>query len=152
MRAKYLNPVVDSYRNICESALQLKPVKGKVETTDSFETEKQHVMYMQIEGDLNGFFGISFDEETALEIVKKMTGGMAGENGMDEMAESCLQEFGGMIKGTLINLLSQEEYNCDIPKIELIKKSEIAPFPDTILKISTNTDIGEIELNILLNK
>lgn len=150
MKASYLNAITDGLRRTTESLFGFVPVKREVKINSFLEPHFEHVLQLHVSGDLQGFFAISFTHETAVKMVNVMTGSEnVGE--LDENAISCLEELGNMIKGAVINELSAIKYQCDVPVISLMKKNEVAPFPNSTLVVDADSDFGKFELHYSVN-
>lgn len=152
MNADYLNPVLDSYRHIMETAVQTVPEKGEIEKIDTLNIEKEYAVLIKFESGLEGIFVWEFDKESGIAIVDKMTGGMGNKEEIDEMGESCINEIGNMIKGGAIDNLEQEDYKATISEVKFVKKEELPSYDEVMVKIPVNSEIGETNIYISLNK
>jgi CheY-specific phosphatase CheX len=153
MRALYVNPVITSLSTVLQMLAQVTAKKGSALKTEGIETDKEYTIVMNVSGELNGYFAFSFTEETALSIVNAMTAGMGTPSELDELGLSCINEFGGMTRGNVINALTEVGFTCEVNETELCKKDSL-PFypPETALKFHFETEIGEFELHICLYK
>lgn len=149
MKALHLNALIDSYRVISESALSIVPAKGHVFVKEKFETDKQYVLFISFEGDVNGMLAIGLTEEVVLKIVEKMTNGASVPTGIDAMTISCITEFTSMIKGNLIKRFEAGKMDCKIKRADFILKEELPAVEETVLTVISRTDIGEFELNLI---
>ncbi|KZD66331.1 chemotaxis protein CheX [Bacillus cereus] len=144
MRADYINAILNSSRQTVQTLFGVEPEKKEMYVTDILETPYSHILHFQLDGELFGVFAISFPEEVAIEMCKKMTGGMVET--LDDMGLSALEESGNMIKGGIVNSLG--EWNSDIPMVLLLNKNELALLPTQTLVIEAESEIGPMQFHI----
>lgn len=104
-----------------------------------------------ITGDLSGKILYRFPKETALEIVKSMSGMDISE--IDEFVTSALSEIANIISGNAVTGLSEQQIACDIlpPQVLLGNNELLSKASSTVSRIKMESSIGEVELNIMIN-
>lgn len=153
MKAKYLDPMIDSFADVMESLAKVKFEKGELKKKDRFETEKEYVMPINISGDLNGYFIICFNKDTALKIITSMTSemGLPPMEEVDEMGKSCLIEAVGITRSKFIKLFNELEIKCEVKVDQIYTKDELPLYPDELsLEFNLVKEEESIELNISL--
>lgn len=148
MKTDKLNILIDSFIKIVEATLQLKPTKGGVSVKYTTQTNKEYILHIPIQGEVNGFLSIGMSKSLLINITEVMTVGMGDANEVDDMAISCVLELGGMIKGELINVLTKNNSNIEVMDAQLLKRDEQEIKENTVVVVTADTKIGNFELNL----
>jgi CheY-specific phosphatase CheX len=133
-----------------QNTLQIKSTKSDVFVREDAKTDKKYSLHIPISGQLNGFFDISMSENVVISVVEAMTVGVAETSGVDEMAISCIAEFGGMIKGEIINKMKEVNIELSIDEVGLVKAEKLDEVKEKVLVVVADSKFGNFELNLLL--
>lgn len=150
MKNKYINPILEATTNVLENMLQIEPTKGEVQTTKNHFIAHKINASIGVTGDLEGFVYFSMQEDTALNIVTKMSGMEIEE--FNDLCHSAVGELANIITGNSTTNLSNIGYQCDItpPSIAIGDNMEISTDRDEFLTVPLHTEIGELKINISL--
>ncbi|MFA9380432.1 MAG: chemotaxis protein CheX [Acetanaerobacterium sp.] len=126
---------INSITEISGSADQVQDLNGKISIA------------IGVTGDLQGKILYRFPNETALEMVKIMSG--MDFDAIDEFVTSAIGEIANIISGKALVILSQQKVTCDIlpPKIVADEQGEQ---DELISSTSIATEIGTVGLDISL--
>ncbi|AGB40558.1 putative inhibitor of MCP methylation, CheC [Halobacteroides halobius DSM 5150] len=150
MKKEYINPILKSTKSVLENMIQLNPTEGERKTESKHFTAQGINASIGVTGSLEGFIYFSMEEDTALNIVTKMSGMEINE--FDDLSRSAIGELANIITGNSTTKLSDLGYQCDItpPSIAIGDNMEISPAKGESLIIPLHTKIGDIKINISL--
>ncbi len=152
MDVKYINPIFEATHSVLKNMVQLDAKRGDLQVKENHFMAQKVNASIGVTGDLKGFIYFSMQEDTALQIVERMAG-MEIDN-FNELASSAIGELANIIMGNSATNLSNMDYNCDItpPAISLGEHSQYSPNQKNFLVIPLHTDIGNFEINVLLEE
>jgi chemotaxis protein CheX len=152
MQAEHINPILESTQNMFDNMLAVESNKGKVDAKTSHLLAEDITSHVGITGELEGFVYFSMTEDTALAAAGKMAG-MEPET-FDDIARSAIGELANIIIGQALTNLSNQGYQCDItpPSVTKGENMEISVEDEKFLEIPLHTELGTIQLNVLLRK
>jgi len=151
MKLTHLNTLADSFSNTIAASLQTAVEKGSLSKTEALSTEKEYVLLLTLEGQVNGYIGIGMEKELVLKIIEKMSYGQIVVDEINEMAISCVQEFGGMLKAKIINDFDEANQEIEVSAIDFLKKEELQEVNDIFVRVTAPSELGEFELNLRVN-
>lgn len=107
-----MNGFVSAAQDVLQLMLDIEASPAKPESA-TFESGREEVsVSIGLTGDLSGEASFHFPRETALEIVKIMSGMEIDQ--VDDFVTSALGEISNIISGNAATCLSQQQINCDI--------------------------------------
>jgi chemotaxis protein CheX len=151
MRAEYINPFLESARNVIEQMVQIRPSTGQLTIKDIQLVD--HYVWIQIgmSGQMSGNIVFGLSESVALKMISAMMGGFVITE-IDEMGKSAISELGNMISGNASTLLYNQGVQVDITPPRVLH-SDIARDLQTgkALAVPLIMDgIGEMEIQVLI--
>lgn len=152
MKAEYINPIFNATQSILKDMLEVDTERGELTVKNkNFAAERINAS-IGVTGDLEGFVYFSMAEETALEVVKQMSGMEIEE--FNDLASSAIGELANIITGNSITNLNDQGFQCDItpPSITIGDNLEISTGPGKFLSIPLHTEIGKFTINVSLEK
>ena len=152
MKAEYINPIFNATQSILTDMLDVEMDRGELTVKNkNFIGEKINAS-IGVTGDLKGFVYFSMTEDTALQIVKKMSGMEIEEFG--DLASSAIGELANIITGNSITNLNEQGFQCNItpPSITVGDNLQISTGPGKFLSIPLHTEIGDFLINVSLEK
>ena len=152
MQAEYINPFLESAKNVIEQVIQVRPSTGQLSVKDVKLVEQYIWIHIGLNGQLNGNIIFGLHEEVALKIVSAMMGGFAISE-MDEMGKSAISELSNMISGNASTILYNQGMIVDITPPRIVELAQAAGFPEakalTIPLIMEG--IGQIDIQVLVS-
>lgn len=153
MQAQYINPFLESAKNVIEQVIQIRPSTGELSVKDVKFAEQFTWIHIGLNGQLNGDIIFGIHEDVALKIVSAMMGGFAISE-MDEMGKSAISELSNMISGNASTILYNQGMNVDITPPKIVELAESAGFPNakalTVPLIMEG--IGQLDIQVLVSK
>ena len=152
MKAEYINPIFNATQTILKDMLTVEVEKGALEAKDRHFTAERINASIGVTGDLEGFVYFSMTEDTALNIVEKMSGMEIEE--FNDLASSAIGELANIITGNSITNLNEQGFECNItpPSITVGDNLQISTGPGKFLSIPLHTEIGDFIINVSLKK
>ncbi len=140
-------PFFEATRNVFMMMLNFTDVSESTE--DKFVPNQALNISIGVIGDLVGEIIYKFPRETSIGMVNVMTG-MEIEN-IDEFVTSAVSEIANIISGNILNMLSKENFICDIlpPKLTASEESNSCNIENDIY---IKTPVGLTCIEIRLNK
>lgn len=140
-------PFFEATRSVFKMMLNFSDVSESTE--DNFKSNNDLKISIGVIGDLVGEIIYKFPRETSIGMVNVMTG-MEIEN-IDEFVTSAVSEIANIISGNILNMLSKENFNCDIlpPKLKSSGENNICNIENDIY---IKTPVGHTCIEIRLNK
>lgn len=151
MKVEYVNPVFQAVTEVFKAMLDIEVSRG---ATDAIATDKQEVdIQINIKGDVAGSILFQFPQDTTLNIVQIMSGGMEMKE-LDGFVTSAMGEMSNIISGNAASYLSKLNYHCDItpPQIAVSDAAVLPHFSHETLSIPLHTNIGELKVHISLDE
>ncbi|MEN6349978.1 MAG: chemotaxis protein CheX [Syntrophomonas sp.] len=145
-------PFFDATRDVFKLMLDLNNILDKpLPDKDVSAQDGKISIEIGITGDLQGKVIYRFPKETSLEMVKIMSGMEFSE--VDDFVTSALGEIANIISGNVMSTLSVQKISCDIlsPRILDNAEDKTETNHDFESGMQIFTDIGSIDLNIMLN-
>lgn len=152
MKAEHINPLFEATQSVLTNMLQADPNKGDLSTQEHHFIAERINASIGVTGDLEGFVYFTMDEETALNVVEKMSGMPVEE--VNDMAKSAVGELANIITGNAATNLSNVGYQCDItpPSIAVGDNLEISTDYGDFLVIPLHSELGDIKINVSLKE
>ena len=152
MQAEYINPFLESAKNVIEQVIQVRPSTGEISVKNIKFVEQYIWIHIGLDGQLRGniIFGIS--EDVALKIISAMMGGyMISE--IDEMGRSAISELSNMISGNASTILSNQGMSVDITPPRIVELAQSAGFDQAkALTVPLIMDgIGQLDIQVLVS-
>lgn len=149
MKVEYINPFLESMKNILEQ-FGVKDIKrGKIQKKENMNVNLNITSVIGVVGEIRGNISYSFSKDTAKKIASTMMMGMPVET-LDDMARSAIGELANMITGNAATMLASKEISFDITPPSIIFGENIYMIISSVgaLAIDIETDVGNIEVNI----
>lgn len=151
MKAEYINPFLESARNVIEQMVQIRPSTGQLAIKDIQLID--HYVWIEIgmSGQMSGNIVFGLSESVALKMISAMMGGFVITE-IDEMGKSAISELGNMISGNASTLLYNQGVHVDITPPRVLH-ADIARDLKTgkALAVPLIMDgIGEMEIQVLI--
>ncbi|MBB6732539.1 chemotaxis protein CheX [Cohnella zeiphila] len=151
MKAEYINPFLESARNVIEQMVQIRPSTGQLAIKDIQLID--HYVWIEIgmSGQMSGNIVFGLSESVALKMISAMMGGFVITE-IDEMGKSAISELGNMISGNASTLLYNQGVQVDITPPRVLH-ADIARDLKTgkALAVPLIMDgIGEMEIQVLI--
>jgi chemotaxis protein CheX len=152
LKANYINAFLEPAVQIIEKILQVKAGIGWIKRGEIVDLEESIAVVISVNGDLNGAVIMSFSKDTAKRIVEDL---LKKDNVTEftQAAKDVLSELANMIVGNVSGRLYEMGLNEDLaPPVLVVGSSTDLSIPDidNPVKIPINTELGTIDLNILL--
>jgi len=147
MKAEYINSIYQAAQDVFKIMLDVGTQKDDVITHEV--TDDGANITIKLQGDLSGTILFSFPKETALEVVKIMSGMEMDK--LDSFIISALSEVVNIICGNAATNLQKYNKHVDITPPEVLED----PAPkaaDNCELLPLKTDIGAVKLNIKLDE
>lgn len=140
-------PFFEATRNVFRMMLNFTEISESSE--ENFRSNNDLNISIGVIGDLEGEIIYKFPKDTSIGIVNIMTG-MEIEN-IDEFVTSAVSEIANIISGNILNMLSKENFNCDIlpPKLKSSDENNNCNIENDIY---IKTPVGQTCIEIRLNK
>ena len=106
MQVEYINPFIESAISVCEQAMNISLIQGKVSLQPKIVIFPDVVVLLGVVGDVKGQVVYGLSEKTAMAVATKMRMGMETD-GFDEVARSAISELGNMITGTAAGIFEK---------------------------------------------
>lgn len=148
MKAKILNPFLDSAISIIKEVSEISPKRGTLELKKNTVYLKGIAAIVGITGDLSGRMLIDFEIPTALKIASLMN--MMEFTEINDMVRSTIQELANMISGRAITKLNNSGFSLDItpPTICEGKDTIITNSNLSVISIPFTSEIGDFYINL----
>jgi len=152
MNVKYINPVIESCKDILKQVLNVTFEKGRIYIKHGFVALKYVSISIGVTGKVTGYFYLHLSKETAIQIASTMMGGFEVTE-LDELSTSAISELCNMIAGHAGMYFSKENIAIDITPPDIIinrtksKRNYISQAVCVPLKLSEG---GLIDLDICL--
>lgn len=152
VQAEYINPFLESAKNVIEQVVQVRPSTGQLSVKDVKFVEQFIWIHIGLNGELNGNIIFGIHEQVALKIVSAMMGGFVISE-MDEMGKSAISELSNMISGNASTILYNQGMSVDITPPRIVELAHSAGFPDAkALTVPLIMDgIGQIDIQVLVS-
>ncbi len=144
-------PFFNATRDVLKLMLDINSVANQGGDTGSCIAEDSGIrVAIGVTGDLGGEILYSFPNNTALEMVRIMSG--MEFDAVDDFVTSAIGEIANIISGKALVFLSEQNVVCDIlpPKVVSIDTEPADAVEQTGLNTCIITDIGTVGLNINL--
>lgn len=153
METTYLNTTLESLAQTLQNTMQVEMKRKYFDGKELYHPKKEYIIEVEVNGELVGYLSLAFEKDTALKMVSRLMGGMETSGEMDDMAKSALQEMGGMIQSAVLTALTDADYACEVEAPRFQTKEEVGVKPsEFLLHLLCDSDVGELEINIQLNK
>ncbi len=151
MKAEYINPFLESARQVMEQMIQIRPSTGQLTLKDVIIREQGVWIQIGISGQMKGDVIFGLNKEVAIRIVSAMMGGFTVTE-IDEMGRSAISELGNMISGNASTIFYNHGVRVDITPPKVIDVSEGSRlYARQALTVPLILDgIGEMELQVLI--
>ncbi|NLM53124.1 MAG: chemotaxis protein CheX [Firmicutes bacterium] len=146
MKAEYVNSFYQAAQDVFKIMLDVGTQKDDVFTHEI--TDDGANITIKLKGDLTGTIVFSFPKETALEMVKIMSGMEMDK--LDSFILSALSEIVNIICGNAATHLQKYNKSVDITPPEVVEKPSTEADKCELLPLKT--DIGAVKLNIQLEE
>ena len=154
MKKELINPIYLTTKNVFKDMIaDIEEIsRGDLDIKENpLHTEKLSVS-IGLTGQLEGFVYIGFDENTALQILSSMMGGMEFKE-VNEMVKSGIGEIGNILMGNTSSKFNELGYSTNITPPTVIEgnvsiSSDIARF----LKIPLITNLGTINMYLSIKE
>ena len=152
MKAEHINPIFKATQSVLTNMLQVDPDKGDLSNKEHHFIAERISASIGVTGELEGFVYFTMNEETALNVVEKMSGMPVDE--FNDMAKSAVGELANIITGNAATNLSNVGYQCDItpPSIAVGDNLEITTEYGDFLVIPLHSELGDIKINVSLKE
>lgn len=152
MKAEYINPFYVAVQDVFSLMFDLEVKKNGLEIAGSLKSTKYLSVFLGVTGDLKGSILFSFPHNMGLKLVEIMAG-MKIEK-VDNFVSSALGEVANIIGGNALTNLANNNFICNIttPRVLVGEHQTISPMEEESLIINLETDIGDFDINILLEK
>lgn len=151
MKAEYINPFLESAKNVIEQVVQIRPETGQLGLKDIKFVENYIWIQIGLNGHMNGDIVFGLSEQVALKMVSAMMGGFVLSE-IDEIVRSAISELGNMISGNASTILYNQGMKVDITPPKVIESASAAGFNAskalTIPLIMNG--IGELDIQVLV--
>jgi len=151
MKAEFINPFLESARNVIEQMVQIRPSTGQLAIKDIQLVDRHVWIQIGLTGQMSGNIVFGLSETVALKIISAMMGGFAITE-IDEMGRSAISELGNMISGNASTLLYNQGVRVDITPPRIMRADFVDHFtPGRALAVPLIMDgIGEMEIQVLI--
>lgn len=152
MNEKIITPFSNATQEVFKLMLDMSAIADTPETVNHLTVSQNEItVSIGLSGDISGETYFCFPQNTALEIVKIMSGMEISE--VDDFVTSAMSEISNIISGNAATGLSEQEIVCNIlpPKLE-IGKTELKPENDQIenmINTTIHTKAGNVDLAII---
>jgi Predicted inhibitor of MCP methylation, homolog of CheC len=150
MKAEYINPFLESAKNVIEQVVQIKPATGKPGLKPVAVVDNYIFIQIGIHGQMQGHvvFGISMP--VALKMISAMMGGFIISE-IDEIGKSAISELGNMISGNASTILYNQGVHVDITPPIFINTHDAGLAEAKALTIPLIMEgIGEMDIQVLV--
>jgi Predicted inhibitor of MCP methylation, homolog of CheC len=151
MKAEFINPFLESARNVIEQMVQIKPSTGQLSVKDIQFID--HYVWIQIgmTGQMSGNIVFGLSESVALKIISAMMGGFVITE-IDEMGKSAISELSNMISGNASTMLYNQGVQVDITPPRIFHSDLFDSLASgKALAVPLIMDgIGELEIQVLI--
>lgn len=152
MKAEYVNAFYKATQEVFKLMLDVVPEKKNLSVLEDLASSKDASVLLGVTGDLKGSVLFSMSKDTALEMIRIMSGIQL--ESLDTFASSALGEVANIIGGNAATILSQNECICDIvpPQIFVGSYRSYSTATRQTLLLSLDTDIGPIDVSLALKE
>lgn len=150
MKAEYINPFLESAKNVIEQVVQIKPATGVPGLKPFVIVDNYIFIQIGINGQMQGrvVFGISVP--VALKMISAMMGGFIISE-IDEIGRSAISELGNMISGNASTILYNQGVHVDITPPTFINTADVTLSAAKALTIPLIMEgIGEMDIQVLV--
>ncbi|GMK41114.1 CheY-P phosphatase CheX [Paenibacillus sp. CCS19] len=150
MKAEYINPFLESAKNVIEQVVQIKPATGQPGLKPFAIVDNYIFIQIGINGQMQGrvVFGISVP--VALKMISAMMGGFIISE-IDEIGKSAISELGNMISGNASTILYNQGVHVDITPPIFISTHDSGIAATKALTIPLIMEgIGEMDIQVLI--
>jgi chemotaxis protein CheX len=150
VKAGFVNPFIQAASEVLETELGGQTERGELRLHKSSCTTHEVTALVGVSGQISGLVLYAMSQEMALSIASRMMGEEFQE--FDAIAKSGIGELGNVITGRAGVLLCQAGYssNIDPPALLMGKGTMITTRQLHRLVLPLRTDVGELEIQILL--
>ncbi|GFN30978.1 chemotaxis protein CheX [Paenibacillus xylaniclasticus] len=150
MKAEYINPFLESAKNVIEQVVQITPATGQPGLKPIVIVDNCIFIQIDIHGQMQGHIIFGISEPVALKMISAMMGGFAISQ-IDEIGKSAISELGNMISGNASTLLFNQGVHVDITPPVIITTLSSALTASNALTIPLIMDgIGEMDIQVLI--
>lgn len=147
MKAEYINPFLESARNVIEQMCQIRPSMGQLSIKDIKFADRHMWIQIGLTGQMTGDIIFSLSEPVALRIISAMMGGFTITE-IDEMGKSAISELSNMISGNASMLLYNQGVVVDITPPRIVNGGFSSGKALAVPLIMDG--IGELEIQVLI--
>ena len=150
MTDQVFGPFSNAVREVCKQMLDINAEVGAASPVNvSSSGDKVNIM-VGFTGDYSGETYYVFPRNTALEIVKSMSGMEIDD--IDEFVTSALGEISNIISGNAMTGLSELSIACDILPPKLVEGGEpVYDGGERVISTGIQTPLGDIDLVVKLH-
>jgi chemotaxis protein CheX len=151
MKAEYINPFLESARNVIEQMVQIRPSTGQLAIKDIALVDNYVWIQIGMSGQMSGNIVFGLSESVALKMISAMMGGFVITE-IDEMGKSAISELGNMISGNASTLLYNQGVRVDItpPRVLLADFVQGLTTGKALAVPLIMDGIGEMEIQVLI--
>lgn len=151
MKAEYINPFLESAKNVIEQLIQIRPETGQLQIKEVQFYEQYIWIQIGMSGQMSGDVVFGLHETVALKIVSAMMGGFILTE-LDEMGHSAISELGNMISGNASTILFNQGVRVDITPPKVVKSAAGHFDASKALTIPLMMDgIGQLDIQVLIS-
>ncbi|WP_127532628.1 chemotaxis protein CheX [Paenibacillus kobensis] len=149
MKAEYINPFLESAKNVIEQVVQIKPATGQPGLKPIAIVDNLILVQIDIHGQMQGHIVFGISEPVALKMISAMMGGFAISQ-IDDIGKSAISELSNMISGNASTLLFNQGVQVDITPPVIVTALNSAMTAAKALTIPLIMDgIGEMDIQVL---
>jgi chemotaxis protein CheX len=150
MKAEFMNPFLQATKEVFQQMMSLDIERGTIELRSDFITGDDANVLIGVVGSVAGMVLYSFPKQTALEMVKSLSG--MEMNDLDVFVTSALGEVSNIISGNALSYLSKANYTCDIapPQILLGNAQSISVVAPQSLYVGLSSPVGDFSMHVAL--
>jgi chemotaxis protein CheX len=150
MKAEFMNPFLQATKDVFQQMMNLDIERGTIELHSDFITGEDANVLIGVVGSVAGMVLYSFPKQTALEMVKSLSG--MEMNDLDVFVTSALGEVSNIISGNALSYLSKANYTCDIapPQILLGNAQSITVAAPQSLYVGLSSPVGDFSMHVAL--
>jgi chemotaxis protein CheX len=152
MKAEYVNSFYKATKDVFQLMIDTDPKRSDLRAVENIESSRYANVLLRVIGDLEGTILFSFPKDTALEMVKIMSG--MDMDKIDSFASSALGEVANIIGGNALTSLAESSCICDIktPEIFLGGFNSLTLVNEKALLLTLAAPIGEFDITISLKE
>ncbi|RUS45927.1 chemotaxis protein CheX [Cohnella sp. AR92] len=151
MKAEFINPFLESARNVIEQMVQIRPSTGQLTVKDIQFVDHHVWIQIGLTGQMSGNIVFGLSESVALKIISAMMGGFAITE-IDEMGKSAISELSNMISGNASTMLFNQGVKVDItpPRIFHSERFDSLAASRALAVPLIMDGIGELEIQVMI--